>query len=726
MLALYRSERQAEALQAYQDARRTLVNELGIEPGQRLRDLEQAILAQDEKLASPVPLPLERTVPEPVGLPAPLRVAARRAVRRARRGAGAAARAVGARGARHRRAGRRGRDRQDQARRRARRGVRGSVFYGRCDEGLAVPYQPFVQALRPVASSVGAERLRTELAWLAPELVRLLPELAELGEPARADPETERLALFDAVAALLEAVTRQRRALLVLDDLHWAPAPTLLLLRHLARSERRLRVMTLVTYRDTELDRGGPLARVLADLRRDGSVEALRIRGLEERAVAALLDAADEPAFDERLARRIAIDTGGNPLFIREVVAHLIESGRSEIVVPEELRQVIEQRVARLSEPARRALRVGAVVGPTFSVPIVERVISDEPEVIDALDEAASAGLLAEAGHGDYSFAHALVRQTIYDGLGTARRMRLHRQVGEALEASRDAPPEALAHHFAAAASDDQARKAASYALTAGRSAVRRAGYDEAAAHYERGLHALEAAGRPDEKLRRELLLALGRTHYEPLPDLSQLPSWIWRRLPRAGKIAVALLPAVVIALVLAFGPRVERAKQERTQVQEQQRAQALAARAERLRAEQRPRHGRGTPAVANLRARERLLDNVSIAIRADARERVAAGTLAGPILRVNCEPFPRTLAGTAPHDQPSARTGRYACLAVTSDLHSGAPAPIGATGHPYRTRIDFHTGRYAFCKIAGYPGKTIPTTRDPLVPLPRACGGRS
>jgi DNA-binding SARP family transcriptional activator len=724
MLALYRSDRQADALQAFQDARRTLVDELGIEPGQRLRKLEQAILAQDEALALPVPPPAERPAPEPLALPATLQLAAGTPFV-AREAELARLRQLWARGERATvvLAGEAGIGKTRLAAEFA-RGVRGSVLYGRCDEGLAVPYQPFVQALRPVASTMGAERMRSALGSLMPELARLLPDVAEPAEPARADPEMERLALFEAVAALIEAVTRQRRALLVLDDLHWAPAPTLLMLRHLVRSERRLRVVTLATYRDTELDPGDPLAQLLADLRRDGSVEAMPIGGLDERAVATLLDAAGERALGERVAQRIATETGGNPLFIREVVAHLIESGRPEIVIPQELRQVIDQRVARLSEAARRALRVAAVVGPTFSVPIVERVMSDAPGVIDALDEAASAGLLAEAGHGDYGFAHALVRQTIYDGLGTARRMRLHRQVGEALEASGDAPPEALAHHFAEAAKDGQARKAASYALAAGRSAVRRAGYDEAAAHYERGLRALEAAGGPNQKLRRELLLALGRTHYEPLPDLSELPRWIWRRLPRAGKIAVALVPAVVIALVLAFGPGIERAKQERTLSLAQQRDQMLAARAERLRVEQRPRRDRGTPAHTDLAARERLLDEVAAAIRGDARERVAAGALAGPILRVECEPFPRRLAGTAPHDEASARTGRYACLAVTSDLQSGAPAPVGASGHPYRARIDFQTGRYAFCKIAGSPGKTLPTTRDPLVPLPRACGG--
>jgi DNA-binding SARP family transcriptional activator len=700
MLALYRCDRQADALQAYQDARRALVEELGIEPSRRLRDLEGAILAQDAALASPVPLPRER--PAPVPLPAALRAASDTAFV-GREAELARLRELWADGDRVTvvLAGEAGIGKTRLAAELA-RGVHGPVLYGRCDEGLGVPYQPFVQALRPVATA----RLTAELGPLAAELARLLPELAGLGQPARGDPETEQLALFDAVAALLEAATRERRALLVLDDLHWAPEPTLMLLRHVIRSERDLRLMVLGTFRDTG-------AQLFADLRRDGGVEHIRLGGLDEQAVASLLD-----TVDQRHAHRIAAETRGNPLFIRELVAHVSESGQFEL--PEELRQIIDQRVARLSEPARRALTVAAVVGTTFSVPVVERVMTDEPDVIDALDEAAGAGLLVDGGHGDYAFAHTLVRDTIYSGLGSARRMRLHREVGEALEAGGDAPPEALAHHFAEAAKDGQAAKAASYALAAGRNAARRAGYDEAAAQYERGLRALEAGGRPDEKLRRELLQALGRTHYEPLPDLAAMPAWVWRRLPRAGKLAVAAAPVVAIALVVALGPGIERSKEQRATEESQRRAAMLEARAERLRAEQRPRRGAATPAGADVAARERLLGEVESAIRADARARVSSGALAGPVRRVECEPHPRTLGAEAPHDDPSIPTGHYACLAVTTDL----PGSAGATGHPYRARIDFRTGAYAFCKIAGSPGKTIVTAGDPLVPIPRACGG--
>jgi DNA-binding SARP family transcriptional activator len=759
MLALYRSDRQADALQAYQNARRTLVEELGIEPGERLRELERAILAQDPALASPSveavePAPAPEAGPldsAPVSVPLPraLRFPASapfvaRAHELARLGglwaevAGGARVAVivgGEAGI--------GKTRLAAELARTVQQAGGLVLYGRCDEGLAVPYQPFVEALRPAATAMGPDRLGAELGRFAPELVRLLPELGALGEPARADPETERFAMFEAVSALVEAATRGRRALVVLDDLHWAATPTLLLLRHLIRSERPLGALLVATYRDTELGIRDPLAELLVDLKRDSSVETMTLGGLDEREIARLLEVAAGHAPERRgadLAGLLQTETGGNPFFIRELLANLIESGAigregegwkdlraSELEVPEGLRQVIRQRVARLSEGARNALSVAAVVGPTFAFATVEHVLSGGPGLLDALDEAAGRGLLVEAGQGDYAFAHVLVSQTIYAELSSPRRMRLHRQVGEALEAlvDVDANVEALAHHFAEAARDGQARKAASYALAAGRSATARLAYEQAAAHYTRGLKALEAADQPDEKQRRELLLALRKTHYEPLPDLGALPGWVWRRLPRPGKVAVALVPVVVVVLVLLLGPGIERAKQDRTRSEEQQRERARAERIERIRAEQRPRLGRAAAAGGDLARRERLLDDVTTNLRRAARARVAAGALDGPILRVECEPFPRTVDATGAHDDPSRRFGRYACLAVTRDVVGGAGKKVAAVGHPYRVLIDFESGRYGFCQITGYagPGRR-PITSAPIVPVPRACGG--
>jgi DNA-binding SARP family transcriptional activator len=549
MLALYRCGRQAEALDAYQRTRVLLADELGLEPGPALTGLQAQVLEQASSLELSV-LPTEH---EPRVEPGVLRQAGRGSlsIPRPLQLSGSSLFV--------------GRERELECLREHWAGVCGGersavviggeagigktrlaselagtvhgrgalVLYGRCDEGLAVPYQPFVEALRPFAREAGLDGLRAELGYLAPELARLLPELTGLGEPVRADPESERFALFEAVAALVETMTLQRPALLVVDDLHWAARPTLLLLRHLIRTERQLNVLLVATYRETELDPSQPLAHLLADLHRDASATRLSIGGLDETAIATLLEATVGHMLDDRASQLVQLlrsQTAGNPLFIRELLAHLLETSAifpegerlstavtaAQLQAPEGLRQVIAQRVARLSALAQHALTVAAVAGPIFSLGLLKRVLGDGPGVHDALDEAVAAGLLTEAGHGQYGFAHALVLQTIYGQLGAARRMRVHRQLGEALEApgATDAHVEALAHHFAQAAGDGQGLKAAYYALAAGRSAAVRLGYEEAAAHYERGLDALVLTEQPQHERRSALLLALGEARW--------------------------------------------------------------------------------------------------------------------------------------------------------------------------------------------------------------------
>jgi hypothetical protein len=210
---------------------------------------------------------------------------------------------------------------------------------------------------------------------------------------------------------------------------------------------------------------------------------------------------------------------------------------------------------------------------------------------------------------------------------------------------------------------------------------------------------------------------------YEPLPGLARLPGWIWRRLPPAGKVGVALLPVIAIALGLALGPGIEHGKEERASAEAQRLEQARAERVERLRREQEPRFARGEPAAASLQARRRLLTEAAVAVRGDARARVQAGTLSGPIRRVECEPYPRSVGALGAHEELSRPVGRYACLAVTTEFGASAEHEGGAIGHPYRVRIDFDSGRYAFCKVAGRAGEGS-LGQAPLVPVPLACGG--
>jgi hypothetical protein len=163
--------------------------------------------------------------------------------------------------------------------------------------------------------------------------------------------------------------------------------------------------------------------------------------------------------------------------------------------------------------------------------------------------------------------------------------------------------------------------------------------------------------------------------------------------------------------------------KEERAQSERRERAERRAQLIRRLEAEQRPRFRRsdsvappGAGAEARLAARAGLLEGLSATMLADARRRVRAGRLDGPIRRVECEPFPRTVEGAGAERDLSRRRGRYSCVAVTAEFGRSEASVGGVIGHR-----DFGTGRYAYCKISGQAGPA----REQLVTTPPACGGR-
>src|SRR2546426_2965720 len=200
-----------------------------------------------------------------------------------------------------------------------------------CAEDGGVPYQPFVEAVRH--SLGGSADVGARLGRYGGELARLLPELGQLvpglPEPLRSDPETERYRLFDAVAAWLADVSAETPVLLVLDDLHWAAKPTLLLLRHVMRFPEALRLLVVATYRDSDVGRGHPLADLLADLPRLEAAERVPLTGLDVPAVLAFLEQAaghDLGAEGGDLARTVWRETEGNAFFVAELVRHLTEA----------------------------------------------------------------------------------------------------------------------------------------------------------------------------------------------------------------------------------------------------------------------------------------------------------------------------------------------------------------------------------------------------------------
>ncbi|OQZ91861.1 hypothetical protein BST11_06675 [Mycobacterium alsense] len=369
------------------------------------------------------------------------------------------------------------------------------VLYGRCDEDLGAPYQPFAEALRALVPCVGPDRLRglrgvEALLPLVPGLTEVLPDVAA---PTRADPDTERYALFDAVVALLGIASDAAPVVLILDDLHWAAKPTLLLLRHLLRFGEHARVQIIGTYRSTDLDRSHPLAAMLADLHRDGTASRVQLSGLDEHDVTAYV--AEAGYDDEELARALASVTGGNPFFLIEALRHVDESGGrwDPSTLPQGVREAVSRRLSRLGAETNKALAAAAVVGSRFALELVERVVDDD--LVDAFDEAGKAGIVIEEPGGRYRFNHALVRQSLLAELPSVRRMRLHQRIAATLEDQPGAEDELLAelaYHYFECAWAGNAAKAVEYCRRAADQAMARLAYEGAAELYDRALHALE------------------------------------------------------------------------------------------------------------------------------------------------------------------------------------------------------------------------------------------
>ncbi|MGH8972898.1 MAG: BTAD domain-containing putative transcriptional regulator [Acidimicrobiia bacterium] len=405
-----------------------------------------------------------------------------------------------------------------------------AVLFGRCDEGMGVPYQPFVEAL----SRYLRQAPQVALGRLAGELVRLLPEVGErihgLPPPLRSDPETERYRLFDAVAAWLGAVSETAPVLFVIEDLHWATKPTLLLLSHLLRSDEDLHLLLLTTFRDTPLDMTPDLADLVAELLRQPGVERIRLAGLDESGVGALMEAQAGHDLDDEgwaLARIVRSETAGNPFYVREMLRLLAEKGDivrrdgrwvpgqplAQLDVPDSVRDVVERRLTRLPDRTSEMLALAAVLGERFDLPLLAQASGEsESSVIQALRPAVSARLVNETDGGSYQFTHALVRSALEDALGPTRGVQLHRAAGLAVEAVHAGHLEAhlpqLAHHFARGR---DVHKAIEYASRAGDRALAQLAHDEAASYYASALELLDAAGADDADHRRlELLIGRG------------------------------------------------------------------------------------------------------------------------------------------------------------------------------------------------------------------------
>jgi class 3 adenylate cyclase/tetratricopeptide (TPR) repeat protein len=413
------------------------------------------------------------------------------------------------------------------------------VLFGRCDEDALVPYQPFVEALRFYASVCPVNDLTEQLGEAAADLSRLVPEIGDriagLNPPSGADPEAERYRLFRAVAHLLTAAARSAPLLLVLDDLHWADRPTLALLRHVLRDPEAAPLLVCGTYRDTDLDRKHPFAETLADLRRENAYERVLLRGLSQDEIVAMLESAaahDMDAPGRALAHVLEVETEGNPFFIEEIVLNLVESGRiyregdrwvanttSRLDIPEGIREAVGRRLSRLSDDANDALARASVLGPRFEYASLRAMTDmDDAHLATALEEARNIQLLLETeldGRPAFMFAHALVRQVLYDELSLPRRQQLHLAAAEALEQTNrtNTPLQSIAVHLRNAGSAVDVQKRIDYSLLAGQQAASVFAFEDALTHLEAARELMDEQGSPAD-VKARLRMFLGDLRY--------------------------------------------------------------------------------------------------------------------------------------------------------------------------------------------------------------------
>ena len=399
-----------------------------------------------------------------------------------------------------------------------------TVLLGRSHEESLAPYEPFLEALRQYVAACPVDELTLQIGTGRRVLAKLVPELdgaddTRTGATAAAGEDGgERYALFDAVGSLLREAALSHPAILVLDDLHWADDASLLLVRHVARVAADAPLLILGTYREMEVREDDPLLSTLAELRRARALESVSLGGLGADEVAVLIRERGAD-ISEELARSVAQRTEGNPFFVEETIRHLDAHG-GQLAVPESVKDLLRRRLQRTAEPARHALSAAAVLGREFDLDALELMIgADSKELLEAIEESLSEHVLIEVGDtiGRFGFAHALIRETVYEQLSAVRRARLHRRAGEVLEqlhaARLDEHADQLAHHYVQAGDDAMSLD---YQLRAARAAWRVYASEAAIAHQDAAFETTARLGlspEADERLRR-LLLERGWMHY--------------------------------------------------------------------------------------------------------------------------------------------------------------------------------------------------------------------
>jgi hypothetical protein len=399
-----------------------------------------------------------------------------------------------------------------------------TVAYGRCDE-TGVPLQPLRSVLTACVEHAPVSILTEHVAQFGGELVRICPSLsirvATTPSPTESDDTTERFLAFEAASDLLQRIASTRPLVVMLDDLQWAEATALLLLRHVARALADAPVLLVLSSRDPAEHMPDDLRRALADIDR-GETRRLQLAGLDGNELDDLVSATrpiDDGPAPAHVVEALRAHTAGNPLYASQLIRHWAETGfdrdgdRELDTVPASLRDLVWTRVNVLGADASEVLTAASVLGVDFYEDVlIDMVGLPEAVVIDTLDAATRGGLLIDTDSVRRSlrFVHALVANALYADIGPSRRAHWHGLAAHALEKSvEELPPNVVVHlarHCALAGRPAEAQR---WSTRAGDHALDHLAPTEAAQHYRIALDIAIALDRPDAE-RADLLVRLG------------------------------------------------------------------------------------------------------------------------------------------------------------------------------------------------------------------------
>ena len=402
------------------------------------------------------------------------------------------------------------------------------VLRGHCREDAgAPPYWPWVQILRAYVDASSLDEVRLNMGAAAKDIAALVPELLELSQPtqpapgASADSSPARFRTFDAIRQFFHQATQQVPITLILDDLHWADTPSLSLLEFLVQELQNSRLLIVAAYRDTGASTKTPLQNTLGGVIREAGVERVHLGGLSQSAIGQVAELLCDVTLSDSAIKMIYQRTDGNPLFAIELIKVLLDEspgasiGATPAKIPAGVRETIGRRLVRLSAPCNRLLEVAAVHGRQFTARDIAVGTDQEVQhVLTVLEPAVQAGIVQTNADtpGGYQFIHGLIRETIYEDLPAADRLRIHGRAGDALVAVHSAHLEPvltlIAYHYHQSATLGFSEQAVVYALRAAESAVRMYAYEEALLHYDRAIEIMQSSGLiHDERLARAHVL---------------------------------------------------------------------------------------------------------------------------------------------------------------------------------------------------------------------------